>query len=179
MRKTIKNISITGIGIALFVVLSLCLQVPIFENYYLCLGYVAMIIYLYSIGTISGTIVGTLGTILYCILISGLRGMPGWAVGNILIGFLVGEFFKADRNIAVKNKTLRFIGNCIFMIAACSIGILFVKSGVEVLLYAQPFGVRFISNIYAFIADSFVMCFSVPICWKLDKHIKNIIRGGN
>lgn len=76
--KRIKNIAITGIGIALFVVLSLCLQVPVFENYYLCLGYIAMIVYLYSVGTVSGTIVGVFGTILYCLLINGLRGMYAW-----------------------------------------------------------------------------------------------------
>ena len=84
MDKTaIKRISINAMGIALFVVLSLCLQVPVFQNYYLCLGYVVMTFYCYSISLISGTIVGTLGVILYCLLISGLRGMPGWALGNL------------------------------------------------------------------------------------------------
>ena len=80
----VRRISITGMGIALFVVLTLCLQVPVFENYYLCLGYVAMAVYCYSVGTAEGTIIGVFGVILYCLLTSGLRGMPGWAAGNVV-----------------------------------------------------------------------------------------------
>ena len=36
---TTRKICITAMGIALFVVLALCLQVPVFENYYLCFGF--------------------------------------------------------------------------------------------------------------------------------------------
>ena len=42
----LKNICLNGMGIALFVVLSMCLRVPVFENYYLCLGYFVMAIVL-------------------------------------------------------------------------------------------------------------------------------------
>lgn len=67
MWKT-KDICVTGLGIALFVALSMCLRVPVFENYYLCLGYVVMAVYCYSYGAVKGTIVGVAGTILYCLL---------------------------------------------------------------------------------------------------------------
>ena len=172
--KRIKNISVTGIGIALFVVLSLCLQVPVFENYYLCLGYVAMTVYLYSVGTISGTIVGVFGTILYCLLINGLRGMPGWVIGNVFIGLFIGALFDASKK-SLKNRTLEFIISVIYTTIACAIGILFMKSGVEVLLYSQPLALRIANNIYAFVADVFVISFSIPICWMLDKHIKRLM----
>ena len=69
MSDSVRRICIVGMGIALFVVLSLCLQVPVFENYYLCLGYVAMAVYCYSVGTAEGTLVGVLGVILYCLVI--------------------------------------------------------------------------------------------------------------
>ena len=52
MSKQIKRISLLAVGIAMFVVLSLCLQVPVFENYYLCLGYVVMAVYCCSFGTL-------------------------------------------------------------------------------------------------------------------------------
>lgn len=172
--KRIKNIAITGIGIALFVVLSLCLQVPVFENYYLCLGYIAMIVYLYSVGTVSGTIVGVFGTILYCLLINGLRGMPGWAIANIYIGISVVAIFNTF-NKTIKNRTLELIISIFWIIIDCAIGILFIKSGIEVLLYSQPLELRLVNNIYAFIADVFVISFSIPICWILDKHIKRLI----
>lgn len=90
MGKETRNICVTAMGVALFVVLSMCLRVPIFENYYVCLGYVVMVVYLYNVGTLSGTIVGCLGTFIYCILISGLRGMPGWVLGNLVIGIMLG-----------------------------------------------------------------------------------------
>ena len=76
MKNTTKQICINAIGIALFVVLTLCVQVPVFENYYICLGYVVMALYCYMFGPISGTVVGCTGTILYCVLTGGLNGMP-------------------------------------------------------------------------------------------------------
>ena len=54
MKNTTRKLCITAVGIALFVALSVCLQVPVFENYYLCLGYVAMAVYCYSFGVASG-----------------------------------------------------------------------------------------------------------------------------
>ena len=57
-----------------------------FGNYlYLCLGYVVLMVFCRFFGTFSSLAVGTLGVVLYCVLISGLRGMPGWAAGNVVI----------------------------------------------------------------------------------------------
>ena len=83
----------TAIGIALFTVLTLCLQIPVFQNYYLCLGYIAMAVFCCSLGTLSGTAVGVFGVVIYCLLTSGLRGMPGWALGNAAIGLGLGCAF--------------------------------------------------------------------------------------
>lgn len=76
MKISIKRICLIAMGIALYVVLSLCLQVPVFENYYLCLGYVSMMVFCYYFGAVSGTVVGFLGVVLYCLLTNGLRGLP-------------------------------------------------------------------------------------------------------
>ena len=168
-----KNIAINAMGIALFVVLSLCLQVPVFQNYYLCLGYVAMTVFCYSIGTASGTIVGTVGVILYCVLISGLRGMPGWAMGNLFLGIIMGITFK--QVMKIKKPIVETIISSIVIIAATAIAMLVIKSCVECLLYTQPFMVRVATNLYAFIADAFVIIVSLPICRILDSHIKKII----
>jgi uncharacterized membrane protein len=172
--SNIQKISFNGIGIALFVTLSLCLQVPIFENYYLCLGYVVMSVYLYSFGIISGTLVGTLGTILYCFLINGLRGMPGWSLGNIFIGIILGLVFKYTKKI--NKKWLSIIINILAIVIVTAVGILGVKSLVEVFLYSQPFLIRVASNIYAFVADIIVLIISLPICGKLNPIIKKIIK---
>ena len=173
MSKKIKNICLGGIGTALFVVLSLCLQVPVFENYYLCLGYVVMTIFCYSVGTMCGATVGTLGVILYCLLINGLRGMPGWAVGNFVLGIMMGFVFKLIKN--KENKLLFYTVAIPAIIIITAISILGAKSIIECILYAQPFLVRVVKNIYAFIADAFVIIFSIPVCTKLDKYLKKIM----
>ena len=167
MNTTTQHISLLAIGTALFVALSMCLQVPVFENYYLCLGYVVMAVYCYSFGTISGTVVGTLGVVLYCLVINGLRGMPGWALGNVVIGICLGlTFHKAKQ---MKNHALS-TALCVVAIAAgTALGILGIKSVTESILYGQLFIVRVGKNLYAFIADVVVLIVSLPICMMLDK----------
>ena len=174
MKNTVKNVAINGVGIALFVVLSLCLQVPVFENYYLCLGYVAMTVFCYSIGTMSGTFVGTIGVILYCLLISGLRGMPGWAAGNLVLGIVMGITFKLTKKL--NKPVLEFIISAVAIVAGTAIAMLVIKSGIESFLYSQPFMIRAAKNIYAFVADAFVIIFSIPICRFLEPKIKKILK---
>lgn len=173
MKSVTKSIANNAMGIALFVVLSLCLQVPVFENYYLCLGYIAMTVYCYVIGTISGTIVGTIGVVLYCLLINGLRGMPGWAVANLLLGIIMGITFKAVKRL--KKPLLETIISSIVIMIATAIAMLIVKSSVESFLYSQPFILRCTKNVYAFVADAFVIIISIPICRFLEPKLKEII----
>ena len=162
MSEQIRKICVTGMGIALFVALTACLQVPVFENYYLCLGYIVMAVWLSCVGTASGTIVGTAGVILYCLLTGGLRGMPGWALGNAVIGVMLGLVFRSVKR--QKRKGFAAIICIIAILLTCAIGILGVKSVTESILYAQPFAVRVIKNSYAFAADAAVLIVSLPIC---------------
>lgn len=140
MKLTTKKVSLLGLGIALFVVLTMCLQVPIFENYYICLGYIIMAVYCCSVGVLSGTLVGTLGVILYCLLTSGLRGMPGWVIGNIVIGIVLGLTFRYTR--LMDNKYLRYFLCGVAVISSTFFGIFVLKSIVEMYLYSQPFFVK-------------------------------------
>lgn len=172
MSDTTKKISLIAVGIALFVVLSLCLQVPVFENYYLCLGYLVMAVYCFSFGTAAGTLVGFFGVILYCVVISGLRGMPGWALGNLVIGPAIGLFFRRARGM--KSRALRMLLGVPIIVAACALGILGVKSLTESLLYLQPFLLRVGKNMSAFIADAAVLILSLPLCEALDKPARQI-----
>ena len=172
MSKQIKRISLLAVGIAMFVVLSLCLQVPVFENYYLCLGYVVMAVYCCSFGTLSGTVVGFFGVVLYCVVISGLRGMPGWALGNIVIGIGLGLAFRVVRPL--KSAVLRTVIECSVIVAVTAVGILVVKSETESLLYAQPFLVRVAKNTSAFIADCVMLIISLPVCRVLDPYAKKM-----
>ncbi len=167
MNTATQRIALLAVGIALFVALSMCLQVPVFENYYLCLGYVVMAVYCFSFGTINGTITGTLGVVLYCLVINGLRGMPGWALGNIAIGICLGLAFRAAK--ITESPAVRTILSIAAIIAGTGIGILGIKSITESILYGQPFMVRAGKNVYAFTADVVVLIISLPVCAALDK----------
>ena len=169
---TAKRIALLAVGIALFVVLSLCLQFPVFENYYLCLGYAVMAVYGCSFGALSGTVVGFFGVILYCVVISGLRGMPGWALGNGGIGVILGLVFRKTK--AMKSTAWNTMLNSIAIIVSVALGILVVKSLTECLLYAQPVIVRMGKNMSAFIADTVMLLASLPICMTLDGKIKKM-----
>ena len=149
-------------GVALYVVLALCLQVPVFENYYLCLGYVSMMVFCYYFGAASGVTVGVLGVVLYCLLISGLRGLPGWAAGNLVIGLAVGLTCSATKKMENTVRRNGIIAAVVLLSTA--VGILGVKSIVEVILYAQPMALRVAKNVYAFVADVVVLIASLPVC---------------
>ena len=172
MKISTQKICVIAVGIALFVVFSLCLQVPVFENYYLCLGYVAMAVYCYSFGAVSGTIVGVLGVILYCLVISGLRGLPGWALGNVVIGIALGLTFK--RTKTMNNNAVKAGINAAAIILSVTAGILGVKSITESILYLQPFLVRVGKNFYAWIADMVVLLLSLPVCMALEKTVRKM-----
>lgn len=173
MKITTKKICLTAIGVALYVVLALCLQVPVFENYYLCLGYVAMLVFCYYFGPLSAMTVGVLGVVLYCLLINGLRGMPGWAAGNLLIGLLVGTACRLTANM--KHPFVRHLIIATVIVAATALGILGLKSFVEMLLYAQPLLVRMAKNIYAFVADVVVLIAAIPICVCLKGAVRKLL----
>ena len=172
MKTNTLKICVTAAGIALFVVLSLCLQVPVFENYYLCLGYIIFAIYCYSFGTIMGTTVGVLGVVLYCIVTSGLRGMPGWALGNLVIGIMLGLTFRCTRRI--EKPWVKALLHAAAILISVTAGILLGKSALESVLYAQLFLLRIGKNVYAWAADLFVLLFSLPICMTLDGTLRKM-----
>lgn len=174
MTKNLKLVTATAIGIALFVVLSLCLQVPVYDNYYLCLGYVAMAVYCYCFGAVSGTIVGVFGVVLYSLLINGLRGMPGWALGNVVIGLGLGLTFAGTKRLSSKGlKAVIWTAAVVVFTAA---GILGVKALVDSLIRSQPFLVRAGMNVSAFIADVVVLLVALPICVLLEPFAKKLLR---
>ena len=122
MKITTRDIAFLAIGIAMFVVFSMCLRVPIFENYYLCLGYIVMMVYIWCFKWYEGTIIGFFGVILYCIIGGlGFKGMPGWSVGNVAIGLIVGVTLKFIKKI--KNKPLQVFITSIVAIIATFMGI--------------------------------------------------------
>lgn len=171
-----KDITFLAAGIALFVVLSMCLRFPVFENYYLCLGYIVMTVYIWCFKWYEGAIIGFLGVILYCIIGGlGFNGMPGWSVGNIVIGLIIGVSLKYIQQL--KSKTLQVILTAIAAIVATFIGIELIKSLIDSFVVSQPFVVRFAKNMTSFIADAFVIVISLPICALIEKPARKLRNG--
>lgn len=168
-----RDITFLAIGIALFVALSMCLRVPVFDNYYLCLGYIVMTVYIWCFKWYEGAIIGFLGVILYCIIGGlGFNGMPGWSVGNIVIGLIIGLTLKPIKKI--KSKSLRIAATAAVAIVATFIGIEIIKSLIDSFVVAQPFVVRFTKNMTSFVADAFVIVASLPICSLVEEQAKKI-----
>ena len=174
MTNNLKLVTATAIGIALFVVLSLCLQVPVFDNYYLCLGYVAMAVYCWCFGPASGTVVGVLGVVLYSLLINGMRGMPGWALGNVVIGIGLGLTFARTKKLS--SRALRAVICVLAVVVFTAIGILGVKALVDSLIRSQPFLVRAGMNLYAFVADVVVLLVALPVCAAVEPFAKKLLQ---
>ncbi len=168
-----RDITFIAIGIALFVALSMCLRVPVFENYYLCLGYIVMTVYIWCFEWYEGTIIGFLGVILYCIIGGlGFNGMPGWAVGNIAIGLIMGIALKKIKKI--RSRTLQIVVTAVTAVIATFIGIEIIKSLIDSVVVSQPFIVRFGKNLTSFIADAFVIVISLPVCALVEKQARQL-----
>ncbi len=161
-------ICVLAMGIALYVALSMAIRVPVFENYYICLGYIVMASYAYTFGPVESAIVGSIGCILYCLITSGMRGMPGWTLGNLVIGIGIGLLYKYWKNTKVMLSTV-FL--CCGIILSVFLGIMMVKSYTEVVLYDQPMIVRMTKNSYAFIADFITLYIGTPIAVLIDKRL--------
>lgn len=170
-----RRVAVLGIGIALYVVLSLALQVPFFENYYLCLGYVALAVYCYLYGSAAGAIVGTIGCVLHAMAINGLRGMPGWALGNLFIGLGLGMLFTLT--LKQGQSVWRIALTALGIVLITAIGILGIKSLTEVVLYGQPMWARVVKNSYAFVADCVVLIFAIPFCIASEKLSRSVMKG--
>lgn len=150
MNKTTLKICYTAVGIALYVVLSMTAKIPVISHISLDLGYVALAVFCYHFGGVTGAIVGGAGCAIISMLTSGWFP-PGWFAGNILIGASCGYIYSR------KGTTAAFIFNAIFSVIAVAIGIILVKSAIECNLYSIPFAVKLPKNAIAAAMDAGVM----------------------
>ena len=141
-----KKITFTAIGIAMYVVLSMSMKIPLIAHISLDLGYIAFALYCYHFGAISGMIVGGAGCILISLITTGWFP-PGWFLGNLVIGLICGCLYKHDATI----------NNIIITIIAVAIGILGIKTVIECKLYGIPYAIKIPKNAIAFITDAAVM----------------------
>ena len=151
-RKT----ALLGIGIALYVVLSTVVIIPLISRIKLDLGYIVFGVLLEGLGP-SATIVGVAG----CIISNLLKGgsLPiAWAIGQAFIGLSLGYFLPRTKNLFLK---------VLISLIAVFIGIAVIKTALEIWMYHWPFYAKFTSNLVAFLADGIALCIGVILAPKI------------
>lgn len=158
MSDKIKKITLCGIGIALYVALSMVVKIPVIGHASLDLGYIVLAVYCYYYGSVAGMIVGGIGCMFVSILTSGWFP-PGWIVGNAIIGIIVGIVGK-KRNFTT-GKRIAVVFFAVF------IGIFCAKTIIECALYSIPMAVKAPKSAVVFVMDAVVMAVGTWIAPKI------------
>lgn len=155
MKKTTRYITVTAMGIALYVVLSMTMKIPVISHISLDLGYVAIALMCYHYGAISGMIVAGAGCVLNSLISSGWFP-PGWFVGNLVIGLVCGLVYTRLAKFNITRVYYNVL--CILItVAMVFIGVGGIKTLIECHLYNIPIAVKLPKNAIAALMDSIVM----------------------
>ena len=154
-NKLIKKMSQTAIMTALYVVLSIFVNIPLINRIVLELGYVVL-------GTCSGFMdawqlmfIGGVGCILKAMLTGGNFPL-GWFPAQLLLCFLLSYIGKCQ-------KTYLKVLYCVII---CFISIGLVKSFIEIFIYDLPFWAKIGSNSVACLADTIGLLIGVFLSKK-------------
>ena len=151
-----KKIAYYGMGIALYVVLSLTIKIPLINHIKTDFGYVVFGAFLNLFGT-EATIVGVAGCILSNMRTGGSFPI-GWIIGQLFIGISCGLFFR---------KTDKMWLKILFAIASVFIGIAVIKTAVEVIFFNLALEAKIIRSLVAFVADAIPMALGLLISTKI------------
>lgn len=154
--KTSRKIAFLGIGIALYTVLSAFVYIPVVNRIKLDLGYIVFGLYLNVLG-LPATVVGVFGCIMGNLLKGGSFPIA-WAVGQLFIGLSLGYLFK---------KTDKLYLKIIYSIISSFIGIVIIKTMLEVWMYKLPLYAKILSNSAAFVADVIPLIIGILLSTKL------------
>ena len=155
MNRT-KKITYLGMGIALYVVLSMTIKIPLINQIKTDFGYLAFGAFLNLFG-MPATVVGVAG----CIIANSFVGSafpPGWVLGQLFVGLFCGYLFGRTEKLWLK---------CIIAVSGVFIGIGIIKTFIEVWLFRIPFNIKIIRNLVAFVADVIPMVIGVIISTKI------------
>lgn len=154
--KQNQKIAFLSLGIALYVVLSAFVIIPIVNRIKLDLGYIVYGIYLNTFG-IPGTVVGVFG----CIIAELLKGGSfriAWPIGQAFIGLTLGYLLPKTEKVWLK---------ILYSIISVFIGIALIKTVIEVAMYRFPFNLKFASNCAAFAVDALALAIGILINKKI------------
>ncbi len=169
-KKAIIDVCMVGILIALGVVLSAFLQIPLFGDIRADLSYVVIIYACYAYGSLKGGFVAMTIAMMESTLFTSYGFSISWAVANLVLGLLIGLSFELTKNLKAK-RYVYYVINISVIVCAVAIGMLGFKTMIECLLYSIPFEVKIVKNLVAFALDCTVSL--IGFCIVLPKIIKD------
>lgn len=152
-------------GIALYVVVSMLLKIPMIGHISLDLGYIVLAFWCMMFGPVSAGLVGCGGAFLVSLIASGWIAF-GWPLGNLLIGVVCALVYKPD-------KPIRNVAITVLMVF---IGVLGIKTAVECPLYGIPIMVKIPKNAVAAVADTITMTVGARMAGKCYDRLAKIIK---
>jgi uncharacterized membrane protein len=167
MEKT-KKITLLGIGVALYVVLSMIANIPLVGHMRLDCGYIVYAVYLVFFGYL-GIPVGVIGCFIKGYISDGWIPFT-WMIGQVIIGVICSYVFR--RNVS---KIVRII--TIFL--SVFLGIAIVSSCLSALMFHLPLGLKILKGCVGALADSIAMVIGLYVADLVAKGIKGDGSKGN
>lgn len=158
MANKLKKICYLSMGIAMYVVFSMAVKIPLIGHIQTDLGYMVYGAFLSCFG-IPGVVVGVVGCFVESLIFSGWVPI-GWMIGQLFIGLICGTLYK----IIQKNNyptQLKYACYVISTIIVVTIGVGLLKTIIECGLYQIPFAIKLTKNLIAAVADMVPMAIGV------------------
>ena len=163
MSKT-KNITFLGVGIALYVVMSMFLNIPLIGHIRLDCGYIVYSVYLVVFGWL-GIPVGVIGCFFKGYISDGWIPFT-WMIGQVIIGVVCSIVFSKTENIWIR---------IVAIVLSVFFGIAIVSSGLSALIFHLPIGLKIFKGCVASVADSLAMIVGLPIGNRVKKEFGRIV----
>jgi uncharacterized membrane protein len=157
---TTKKVTLVGIGIALYVVISMLLNIPLVGHMRLDCGYIVYSVYLALFGWL-GIPVGVIGCFIKGYVSDGWIPFT-WMIGQIIIGVICTIVFK---------KTTKKLWRIVAIVGSVFLGIAIVSSGLSAIMFNLPIGVKIAKGCVGALADSIAMIIGLYITDLIKKGI--------
>ena len=161
--NNVKKIAYVGIGIALYVVMSFLLNIPLVGHMRLDCGYIVYAVYLALFNWL-GIPVGVIGCFIKGYVSDGWIPYT-WMLGQIIIGVICVLVFK---------RTEKKVFRTIAIVFSVFLGIGLVSSVVSALMFNLPIGIKIAKGCIGAAADSIAMIIGIFIVPRIKKAIKEV-----
>ena len=167
MSVMTKKITYLGIGIALYFILSMALNIPLVGHMRLDCGYIVYAVYLTLFGYY-GIPVGLIGCFLKGYICDGWIPFT-WMIGQIVIGVICAYVF---------GRTDKILLRIIAVILSVFLGIAVISSGLSAIIFHLPIGLKIFKGTIGATTDSLAMIIGLYIADRY-KNLRSTANGSD